>query len=130
MTKPQRNPHRINPHRKKPELKSKPMWNNIKGEMRLYAHEREYKNSSFTTFSTSIGKKNEDGEYDNVYFDVIFKKGEEPNVNEGPFDITIKKGFITLKNYKDGTVHLAVMILEYVIVTDEDEDDDDDDMPF
>ena len=50
--------------------------------MRVWATERTYKKKTWFSFSTSIGKKNEDEEYDNVYFDVLFKKNEAPEVDE------------------------------------------------
>ena len=113
-------------------------WNNVKGLMRVWATERRNKKKSWLSFSTSIGKKNEDEYYDNVYFDVLFKKNEAPEVDEGAFEINVKKGFLTLTVYSDGSVHPAVMVMEYDIKDgdeddedDEDyEDDEDDDLPF
>ena len=84
---------------------------------------------TWLSFSTSIGKKNENKEYDNVYFDVLFKKNEVPEVDEGAFEINVKKGFLTLTVYSDGSVHPAVMVMEYDLKDDED-DEDDDDLPF
>ena len=94
-------------------------WNSIKGTMRLWATKRERKSKSWMTFSTSIGKKDDAGDYDNVYFDVLFKKDEAPNVNEGPCGINIRKGFLTLSVYSDGSIHPAVMVLEYVLLDEE-----------
>lgn len=109
-------------------------WNNVKGLMRIWATERGNKKKSWISFSTSIGKKNEDEEYDNVYFDVLFKKKEVPPiVNEGVYEINIKKGFLTLTVYSDGSVHPAVMVMEYNLKDEDnvdDEDDEDDDLPF
>lgn len=104
-------------------------WNNVKGLMRVWATERGNKKKSWLSFSTSIGKKNENGAYNNVYFDVLFKKNEAPNVDEGAFEINVKKGFLTLTVYSDGSVHPAVMVMEYDL-NGEDEDDEDDDLPF
>ena len=85
-------------------------WNNVKGLMRLWATERGNKKKSWLSFSTSIGKKNEDEKYDNVYFDVLFKKNEAPEVDEGAFEINVKKGFLTLTVYSDGGVPSGVMV--------------------
>ena len=101
------------------------VWNNVKGLMRVWATERGNKKKSWLSFSTSIGKKNDNEEYDNVYFDVIFKKNEAPEVKEGAFEINVKKGFISLTVYSDGSVHPAVMVLEYDL-----EEADEDDLPF
>lgn len=103
-------------------------WNNVKGLMRVWATERGNKKKSWLSFSTSIGKKNENEEYDNVYFDVLFKKKETPVVNEGAFEINVKKGFLTLTVYSDGSVHPAVMVMEYDFNDKDDEDEDD--IPF
>lgn len=105
-------------------------WNNVKGLMRVWATERANKKKSWLSFSTSIGKKNEDEEYNNVYFDVLFKKNEAPEVDEGAFEINVKKGFLTLTVYSDGSVHPAVMVMEYALKDEDDEDDEDDDLPF
>ena len=108
-------------------------WNNIKGLMRLWATERKRKSKTWMTFSTSIGKKDDAGEYDNVYFDVLFKKDDAPNVNEGPHEINIKKGFLTLSVYNDGSIHPAVMVLEYELKgegKDKGEEKDKEDLPF
>lgn len=113
------------------------LWNNIKGSMRLWAKEHTLKikgkKNTWLSFSSSIGKKNEEGEYDNLYFDVFFKKDAAPDVDEGSHEITIRKGFLTLSTYKDGSVHPAVMVLDYTLHDEakgEDEDEDADELPF
>ena len=118
--------------REKADSKTVQAWNNVKGLMRLWATERGNKKKSWLSFSTSIGKKNEDEKYDNVYFDVLFKKNEAPEVDEGAFEINVKKGFLTLTVYSDGSVHPAVMVMEYDLKDegDEDDEDEDDDLPF
>ena len=113
---------------KKQTPKTAQVWNNVNGLMRVWATVREYKKKTWLSFSTSIGKKNENEEYDNVYFDVFFKKNEAPEVDEGAFEINVKKGFLTLSVYSDGSVHPAVMVMEYDL-KDGDEDEDDD-LPF
>ena len=120
---------------KKQTPKTVQLWNNIKGSMRLWAKERtcmiKGKKKTWLSFSSSIGKKSEEGEYNNLYFDVFFKKDATPYVDEGAHEIVIRKGFLTLSTYKDGSVHPAVMVMEYDLKDDEDdEDDEDDDLPF
>lgn len=115
---------------KKQTPKALQLWNNINGAMRVWATERTYKKKSWLSFSTSIGKKNDDGEYTNIYFDVLFKKDEAPEVEEGAFEIIVKKGFLTFTTYNDGSIHPAVMIMEYDLKDDEDEDEDEDDLPY
>ena len=110
--------------------KTTQVWNNVKGLMLVWPNERGNKKKSWISFSTSIGKKNDNEEYDNVYFDVLFKKNEAPEVKEGAFEINVKKGFLTLTVYSDGSVHPAVMVLEYDLKDEYEEDADEDDIPF
>lgn len=109
------------------------LWNNIKGSMRLWANEHTLmikgKKKKWLSFSSTIGKKNEEGEYDNLRFDVFFKVNAAPDVDEGVYEITIRKGFLTLSTHKDGSVHPAVMVLDYTLYDEakgegEDEDAD------
>lgn len=111
--------------------KDRPLrWTDVAGEMRVYGREFETKNhKTFIRYSTSIGRKNEDGDYDNSYLTVFFPKDDDPGI-EGSFEIGITKGFLTLNVYDKGKnaehiVEPAVMILEYVFVDDEQEDDED-----
>ena len=117
---------------KKQTPKAAQAWNNVKGLMRVWATGGTYKKMSWLSFSTSIGKKNEGEEYDNLYFDVLFKKNEAPEVDAGAFEINVKKGFLTLTVYRDGSVHPAVMVMEYDLKDDEDDEDDEDadEIPF
>lgn len=81
-------------------------WNsNLNGKMRIYAQEVNYKKNgkpaSFLKFSTSLGVKNEDGEWDNIYFRVRFMKGDEPEADGGMnFEIEIAKAFLTFEIFQ------------------------------
>ena len=84
-------------------------WSDLTGLMHVYAREVKYekngKPASFLKFSTSLGVKNEDGEWDNLYFDVRFMKGDAPEVDGGmKFEIEIAKAFLTFDIFqtKDG----------------------------
>lgn len=107
-----------------------PMWNNVRGIMYLFAHEVNLKKNTFMNFSTSVSKKDENDGYLNIYYDVMFKKNEAPDVDEGRFQIKIKKGFLTVKTYSDGSVRPAVMVLEYDPIFDDEDDEDEDDLPY
>lgn len=116
-------------------------WTDVSGVMRVYGHEFETKNrKSFIRYSTSIGRKNEDGDYENAYLTVFFPKNDAPDI-EGSFEVNITKGFMTLNVYDKGKgknaehiVEPAVMVQEYVFVDDEqdyeDDQEDDEDKPF
>lgn len=112
-------------------------WADVCGRMRVWGKEVEYKKSSFMSYSTSVGAKNENEEYDNVYYNVRFRKDEHPDI-EGAFEINVKAGFLTVTTDKKGNCYPAVMVLDYEVVDedsdeddeDSDEDDEDDDLPF
>lgn len=116
---------------KKTAPKCPKLWADINGHMRVWGREVECKNTSFMSYSTSVGAKNEDEEYDNVYYNVRFRKEERPDI-EGVFEINVKAGFLTVTTDKNGNCYPAVMVLDYEVI-DEDEDyvdDEDEDLPF
>lgn len=117
---------------KKTTSKRPKSWADVCGRMRVWGKEVEYKKDSFMSYSTSVGVKNEDEEYDNIYYNVRFRKNEHPDI-EGAFDIKVKTGFLTVTTDKKGNCYPAVMVLDYEVVDeddeDSDEDDEDDDLP-
>lgn len=121
-------------------------WADVNGRMRVWGREVKFKKSSFMSYSTSVGAKNKDEEYDNIYYNVRFRKDEHPDI-EGAFEINIKRGFLTVTTDTKGDCYPAVMVLDYEVVdedsdeddedsdeddedSDEDDDDEDDDPPF
>lgn len=99
-------------------------WADVSGRMRVWGKEVVYKRSSFMSYSTSVGAKNEDEEYDNVYYNVRFRKNEHPD-RDGAFEINVKAGFLTVTTDKKGNCYPAVMVLDYEVV-----DEDSDDLPY
>ena len=106
------------------EAKELQLWNNVCGKMRVWTNVRKSgkgKNAkTWLSYSTSVGKKNESGDYNNVYFDLLFKKEQKPDdlyeeIDE-TFEINVKKGFLTVSVYNDGSVHNAVMVMDYKIL--------------
>lgn len=121
---------------KKTTPKRPKSWADVSGRMRVWGKEVELKKTSFMSYSTSVGAKNEDEEYDNVYYNVRFRKDEHPDI-DGAFEINVKAGFLTVTTDKKGNCYPAVMVLDYELVDeDSDEDDEDsdededDDLPF
>ena len=104
-------------------------WVDVNGRVRVWGKEVEYKKTSFMSYSTSVGAKNNGGEYDNIYYNVRFRKDEHPDI-EGAFEINIKRGFLTVTTDKKGNCYPAVMVLDYEVVDEDDEDDEDVDLPF
>ena len=110
-------------------------WNsNLRGLMRVYAQEVNYKKNgkpaSFLKFSTSIGIKNDEGEWDNLYFNVRFMKGDAPEADGGMnFDIDIAKAFLTFETFQTKTGEEiktpAIVVQEWA-----DPDGGEDDEPF
>ena len=107
-------------------------WNgNLTGRMRVYAQEVNYKKNgkpaSFLKFSTSIGIKNEDGDWDNLYFNVRFMKGDAPEVDVGMnFEIEIGKAFLTFEIFQTKTgeeIKTPVIVVQEWADPDRGEDD-------
>ena len=110
-------------------------WNsNLTGRMRVYAQEVQYKKNgkpaAFLKFSTSLGIKNDEGEWENLYFNVRFMKGDAPEADGGMnFEIDIAKAFLTFETFQTKT---GDEIKTPVIVVQEwaDPDGGEDDEPF
>ena len=110
-------------------------WNsNLTGRMRVYAQEVQYKKNgkpaSFLKFSTSLGIKNDDGEWDNLYFNVRFMKGDAPEVDGGMnFEIDIAKAFLTFEIFQtkagEEIKTPGIVVQEWA-----DHDGGEDDVPF
>lgn len=88
-------------------------WTDITGKMRVFGEERK---DGSLRYSTSIGVKNDAGEYDNMYFDVNFKKGEDPDI-EGGFHINVEKGFLSFRKY-NGKCYPRVVVTKYSEIED------------
>lgn len=93
---------------KKKETEFKQDWNSISGNMRIFGNEIEYskkgKKSSFVKYSTSVGTKDEDGDYVNAYLDVQFTKdcGYDPDGATGELHVQVNKAFLGVDYWDDG----------------------------
>lgn len=81
----------------------KKAWTDLSGTMRVFGKTKESSKGNFIAYSTSIGKKQEDGSYKNVFFNVRFQKDNDPE-KENQFEIFVNKAFLTVdtwgeKNY-------------------------------
>lgn len=118
--------------------RSQPAWTSISGLMHVFGNERKTKKGKpFLSYSTTVGRKNEDGDWENMYYNVGFRKDDDPEIVDG-FDIIVKDGFLSFDEYttKDGEVVKTprVVVLKYEMVdtmqeryNDEDEDEEDED---
>ena len=108
-------------------------WNSdLTGRMRVYAQEVKYKKggkpASFLKFSTSLGVKDEDGNWSNLYFNVRFMKGDAPEVDGGMnFEIDISRAFLTFEAFTtkdDEEVKTPVIVVQEWADPDGGEHDD------
>lgn len=119
---------------KKQTEKVKYWSSDLTGRMRVYAQEVNYKKNGkpalFLKFSTSLGVKDEDGNWSNLYFKVRFMKGDAPEADGGMnFEIDISRAFLTFETF---TTKDDEEIKTPVIVVQEwaDPDSDGEDIPF
>lgn len=118
---------------KKQTEKVKYWSSDLTGRMRVYAQEVKYKKggkpASFLKFSTSLGVKDEDGNWSNLYFNVRFMKGDAPEADGGMnFEIDIAKAFLTFETFTtkdDEEVKTPV-----IVVQEWADPDSDNDIPF
>ena len=129
--------------------RAKDTWNEITGIMSIYGNTfTGRKKNEYVSWSATVGKKNEDGEYDNYYFRVRFAKDANEPHTDGLHQIDIQSGFISLETYtkkkEEITVPVIVIVENEVLdeeapkkksskkSKDEDEEDgdDEDDLPF
>jgi hypothetical protein len=77
---------------------------NINGKVIIYKNTYGY--------STSISRKNQDGEYEKMYLSVQLPKGVEL---ENKTKINITKGFLGFYNTKEGLPKIKVVVMEYIL---------------
>ena len=105
---------------KKQTEKVKYWSSDLTGRMRVYAQEVKYKKggkpASFLKFSTSLGVKDEDGNWSNLYFNVRFMKGDAPEADDGMnFEIDISRAFLTFETFTtkdDEEVKTPVIVVQ------------------
>lgn len=91
-------------------------WHNITGSMMVFGEEKENKRGEkFVSYNTSVGKKDDKGEWDNCYIGVSFAKDCDPGI-EGGFLISIKSAFITFDTWKTRTGKIRKALR--IVITD------------
>ena len=86
-------------------------WTNISGAMKIFGKKKSGSKGEFFGYSTSIGKKKEDGSFDNFFLNVRFLKDNDPE-KEGAFDVEIHKAFLTVDSWQDKT-YPAIVIQDF-----------------
>lgn len=107
---------------KKSKKTFKQDWNEFSGNISLYAHEGK-KDGDFY-LSTSLGRKNDDGDYDNYYLTVRLSRAAEEELaidSEGVYHVAIRYGFLkpefwTDKKSKEQRSALVLFINDAVMI--------------
>lgn len=68
------------------------------GKTRIFRKDKDGKNGSYPTYSTTVSKKNMDGEYENAWLEVHFKRGVEL---QNKTDIVLKDAWLTFRQYEN-----------------------------
>ena len=130
--------------------RAKDTWNNISGIMTVYGNTfGDRKGRDYISWSATVGKKNDEDEYDNYYFRVRFAKDANAPETDGLHQIDVQSAFISLETYtkkkQEITVPVIVIVEDEVLDDetpkksskkkkskdeDEEDEDDEDDLPF
>lgn len=102
-------------------------WNSVAGIMHIYGNEFETDNGKpFIKYSVSIGRKDGEGDYENFYLPVRFKKGFKTLPGVGLTTIEIENAFFsfeTFRNRKGKDVEQLILVITDASLVDEDEID-------
>lgn len=101
-------------------------WTEISGEMMVFGNERKTrKGKPFISYAATVGRKDQDGKWHNMYFNVGFPKDEDPEI-VGGFRITVKSGFLSFDTFtdKDGYEHHTPRVVVTAFEFAEDQEDD------
>lgn len=97
-------------------------WNEVRGMMRINGNLFDAgKDSERMSWSVSIGKKNDDGSWNNFYIRIKFAKGSKEPTSDGLHMIDVRKGFMsfeewTPKGAKDPVQKLILIVQDNEIV--------------
>lgn len=124
--------------------RAKDTWNEITGIMSIYGNTFEDRHGDeYISWSATVGRKDEDGEYQNYYFKVRFGKNATQPMTDGLHQIDIQSAFISLESYEKKNKEIITPIIVVIEndVLDEaapkktpkkkkEDEDDEDDLPF
>lgn len=139
--------------KKKGSSRASDTWNTITGVMSIYGNTFTTKKKKFVKWSTTIGRKDEDGEYVNYYLRVRFAGDATEPETDGLHQIDVGNAFLSVESYEnrdgDEVVNPVLVVTENEILDDEPEgsrkkktkkkskdeedeedEDDEDDLPF
>ena len=94
-------------------------WTEVSGEMTIWDHAAKIKGGKkYCTYNTFISRKNDKGEWEGVWVDVVFSKDANPDLDTR-FKTRIENGFWSLRVWDDKDGHHAkpcVVITEHQII--------------
>lgn len=96
----------------------------IEGDMRVFCDEVTYrkngKKATFLRATTTVAKKDDSGDWHNVYIPVTFTKDCGINLEEGRNDVHVSNGFLTADVWKDKEgverTRLAIVVTDAEII--------------
>lgn len=94
-------------------------WTDVSGEMSIWGHAAKTKTGrNYCTYTTSISRKNDSGEWEGIWVDVVFRKEVNPDMDTR-FKTRIENGFWSLRVWDDKDGHHVkpcVVITEHTII--------------
>lgn len=118
--------------KKKGSSRASDTWNTITGVMSIYGNTFTFgkgKNKQhFVKWSTTIGRKDKNGEYVNYYLRVGFAAGASEPETDGLHQIDVGNAFLSVESYTnrdgDDVVNPVLVVTENEILDDEPDEED------
>jgi hypothetical protein len=118
--------------KKKGSSRASDTWNTITGVMSIYGNTftsgKGQKRKKFVKWSTTVGHKDEDGEYTNYYLRVRFAGDAIPPKTDGLHQIDVGNAFLSVESYTnrdgDDVVNPILVVTENEILDDEPDEED------
>lgn len=118
--------------KKKGSSRASDTWNTITGVMSIYGNtfttKKKGKKKKFVKWSTTIGRKDEDGEYVNYYLRVRFAGDASEPETGGLHQIDVGNAFLSVESYEnrdgDDVVNPVLVVTENEILDYEPDEED------
>lgn len=72
---------------------------NVTGRQTIFVKEHNGRNGSWKSYTTAVSHKDESGQWDNDYYEVIFAKNAKGYEIADKTKIEIKSGFLSCRSY-------------------------------
>ena len=94
-------------------------WTDVSGEMTIWGHAAKTKTGrNYCTYTTCISRKNDSGEWEGIWVDVVFRKEVNPDLDTR-FKTQVENGFWSLRVWDDKDGHHVkpcVVITEHSVI--------------